>query len=74
MTNLLFLLPGAAVLEVRPEGYDNACYHYLADRCRLAYYLALGRGDKRTPINVNVAAVVRTVQAILPLDKVDRSQ
>lgn len=72
MTNLIFMPPGAAVLEVRPRDYKNNCYQHLSDRIGLPYYRVFGDGGFETPIDVDSAAVVATVERILPPGQVER--
>eukprot|EP00270_Netrium_digitus_P010503 TRINITY_DN3265_c0_g1_i6.p1 TRINITY_DN3265_c0_g1~~TRINITY_DN3265_c0_g1_i6.p1 ORF type:complete len:614 (+),score=147.45 TRINITY_DN3265_c0_g1_i6:43-1884(+) len=67
MTNLIFMQPGAAILELRPDNYFNGCYHYLADRCNLRYHAVVGEGDFNSMLSVDVAAVLDMVQLILPV-------
>lgn len=51
LTNMMFMQPGAAVVEFRRNKiYHNQCYWHLADSLGLKYYYLFGIPDKETVI------------------------
>jgi len=51
LTNMMFMKPGAAVVEFRRDKiYHNQCYWHLADSLGLNYYYLFGIPDKETVI------------------------
>lgn len=69
LTHMTFMTPGTALYEIRPNQYDNRCYHYMADRLRILYYLSFGTGRQKGPIEYNVEDIAKQVEKILPLSK-----
>eukprot|EP00271_Cylindrocystis_brebissonii_P005776 TRINITY_DN18046_c0_g1_i1.p1 TRINITY_DN18046_c0_g1~~TRINITY_DN18046_c0_g1_i1.p1 ORF type:complete len:1000 (+),score=160.41 TRINITY_DN18046_c0_g1_i1:347-3346(+) len=70
LTNMLYMAPGTAVLEIRPSGYTNRGYHYVADRLSIDYYLLVVEGEKEGPLKTDVGLAVKQVRSILPAGKV----
>ena len=68
MTNVMFMRPGAAVLELRPDAMRNPCYHYLSDRCDLDFYLLRPKGTFMSTMDVDVDEVLGLVRKILPVE------
>eukprot|EP00850_Spirogloea_muscicola_P016971 SM000141S00915 [mRNA] locus=s141:314073:315584:- [translate_table: standard] len=66
LTNMLYLPPTAAVLELRPRGYNNGVFHFLAAICQLDYLLLYGNGNKTTPLTISLADVVDMVKSLQP--------
>ena len=64
MSNMLFMPFRGAVLEVSPRRYPNACYHFLAEVCDLAYYKVTGEGDKDSSTNVDMGEMKRVLSDI----------
>ncbi|GJP61989.1 hypothetical protein CLOP_g19100 [Closterium sp. NIES-67] len=64
MANMVFMPANATVLEIRPDKYENACYHHLAHACELRYYLTFGKGDFESSVQVNVGEVSAILQGI----------
>lgn len=64
MTNMIFMREGAHVLEVRPRGFNNGCYHYLAHIIGLRYYLVKGEGTKNSDIQVDMEQLLSVVKHI----------
>ncbi|CAI5460292.1 unnamed protein product [Closterium sp. Yama58-4] len=64
MANMVFMPPGAFVLEARPEDFDNNLYDYLAYVSDLHYYLVKGGGGKDTDIRVDMEEMVEVVDVI----------
>lgn len=71
MTNVMFMRPGAAVLELRPKTMRNPCYHYLSDRCDLDFYLLKTNGTFVTAMDVDVKEVLGLVRKILPTEELE---
>lgn len=64
MTNMIFMPKGGHVLEVRPRGFNNGCYHYLAHIIGLKYYLVKGDGTKNSDIHVDMEELLSVVKEI----------
>ncbi|CAI5960037.1 unnamed protein product [Closterium sp. NIES-64] len=54
LTNLIFMPRNATLLELRPRGMANACYHHLSSVCSVHYYLLLCDGGKDTPVTCHM--------------------
>eukprot|EP00850_Spirogloea_muscicola_P018800 SM000176S03131 [mRNA] locus=s176:148933:149965:+ [translate_table: standard] len=66
LANVMLARPGTALLEIRPLRHDNPCYHYLADRCKVEYYLLRGDGNFTSAMDIKVPEVVKLINDILP--------
>ncbi|CAI6008866.1 unnamed protein product, partial [Closterium sp. NIES-65] len=64
LTNLLFMPRGAFLLEIRPRGYPNACYHHLASVSQMHYWLLLGNGTKDSALQVDTGEVLSTIREV----------
>ncbi|CAI5993911.1 unnamed protein product [Closterium sp. NIES-64] len=64
MANMVFMPANATVLEIRPDKYENACYHHLAYACELRYYLTFGKGDFESQVQADLAEVSGILQGI----------
>ncbi|CAI5481159.1 unnamed protein product [Closterium sp. Yama58-4] len=64
MTNMVFMPSQSHVVEVRPQAFDNNCYHFLAHICHHSYYLVHGNGTKNSDIHVDMEDLVRVVKGI----------
>ncbi|CAI7749613.1 unnamed protein product [Closterium sp. NIES-54] len=64
MANMVFMPANATVLEIRPDKYENACYHHLAYACELRYYLTFGKGDFESQVQVDLGEVSGILQGI----------
>ncbi|CAI5477932.1 unnamed protein product [Closterium sp. Yama58-4] len=64
LANMVFMPIGATVLEIRPDRYDNACYHFLASACGLRYNLVLGQGDQDSENKVDLGQVTNALVSI----------
>ncbi|CAI7908646.1 unnamed protein product [Closterium sp. NIES-53] len=64
MANMVFMPANATVLEIRPDKYENACYHHLAYACELRYYLTFGKGDFESQVQVDLGEVSDILQGI----------
>ncbi|CAI7795851.1 unnamed protein product [Closterium sp. NIES-53] len=64
MANMVFMPANATVLEIRPDKYENACYHHLAYACELRYYLTFGKGDFESQVQVDLGEVFGILQGI----------
>ncbi|CAI5514527.1 unnamed protein product [Closterium sp. Naga37s-1] len=62
LTNLIFMPPNATLLELRPTGMENACYHHLSSVCSVQYYLLLCHGAKDTPVTCNMDHLMAAVE------------
>ncbi|CAI7756393.1 unnamed protein product, partial [Closterium sp. NIES-54] len=62
LANMVFMPLGATVLEIRPDRYDNACYHFLASACGLQYNLVLGQGDQDSENKVDLGQVTNALR------------
>ncbi|CAI7930689.1 unnamed protein product [Closterium sp. NIES-54] len=61
LANMVFMPAQATVLEIRPNGCPNTCYHQLSYACSLRYHLVLSDGTCYSPV---VAHVNRTVEPL----------
>lgn len=64
MSNMLFMPFQGSLLEISPHKYPNACYHFLAEVCSLAYYSVVGEGDKDSSTNVDMGEMKRVLADI----------
>ncbi|GJP37241.1 hypothetical protein CLOM_g21670 [Closterium sp. NIES-68] len=62
LTNLIFMQPNATVVELRPRGMANACYHHLCGACGVQYYLVLCEGGKDTHTTCDMDQVIGAVE------------
>lgn len=46
LTDMVFMPPGGAIVEIRPKKDADPTYHHLAEVCELDYYLAFCDGKK----------------------------
>ena len=57
LSNMMFMLPNATVLEILPNRFYNRCYRSLAFVCDLQYHLSVGEGDKASMLSPNMKDV-----------------
>ncbi|CAI7821798.1 unnamed protein product [Closterium sp. NIES-53] len=62
LTNLIFMPHNATLLELRPIGMANACYHHLSSVCTVQYYLLLCDGGKDTPVTCHMDHLMAAVE------------
>ncbi|CAI5483653.1 unnamed protein product [Closterium sp. Yama58-4] len=62
LTNLIFMPRNATLLELRPRGMANACYHHLSSVCSVQYYLLLCDGGKDTPVTCHMDHLMAAVE------------
>ena len=65
LTNLLFMPPGSAVLEIRPRLFDNNVYHYLAFIAELPYFMVYAEGAKNTDLKVDLGELQGVMEMVL---------
>ncbi|CAI7856261.1 unnamed protein product [Closterium sp. NIES-54] len=64
MSHMIFMPPNGTVLEIRPDNYDNACFHHLSHACDLNYYLVFGKGARLKPLTFDKQKVIRILRQI----------
>lgn len=66
LTNVLFCVPGAAVIEISPANYVQSVFFWMVKKMRLGYdYLIGGHGDLQQNFRVDVPTLKRKVEALL---------
>lgn len=70
LTNLYFMPKNSAVLELRPNEFNNPCLQFLANRCELDYYMMIGKGNSSSVLEIDLNEVLGLVEKILPRSKV----
>lgn len=65
LANMVFMPFHSSVIEVRPTGWSNRCYHYVADMMRFPFYRFDSPGVKASNLTVDVQRVVALVSAIV---------
>lgn len=66
LTNVLFCMPGAAVIEISPANYVQSVFFWMVKKMGLAYdYLIGSKGDLQQNFSVDVPALQRKVEALL---------
>ncbi|KAL3895566.1 MAG: hypothetical protein SGCHY_004627 [Lobulomycetales sp.] len=65
LSNLLFLPPGAAVLEVLPNRYRNMCFVKLSRAIGLDHQQVMGVGNKKTSLSVEPVDILKKAIEIL---------
>eukprot|EP00850_Spirogloea_muscicola_P015476 SM000118S25619 [mRNA] locus=s118:372481:375146:- [translate_table: standard] len=66
LANTIFMAPGSALLEIRPNAYTNTCHHHIADLLDVQYYLYLAKGNFTSPMDADVAKVLALAHDALP--------
>ncbi|CAI5468985.1 unnamed protein product [Closterium sp. Yama58-4] len=64
MSHMIFMPPNGTVLEIRPDDYDNACFHHLSHACDLNYYLVFGKGARLKPLTFDKQKVIKVLRQI----------
>lgn len=58
LANMIFCPPGAAILEILPDQYQNGCFKDLTLRMGFSYSNIMGKGDMDSPLSANITLVV----------------
>jgi hypothetical protein len=67
LTNMIWLPPKAAVMEITPTGFIREFFVNLSKALNLAHFRIFGEGDKHSLIAVDPSIIVKTAEQILGL-------